>query len=700
VIILVALNVFVFRDHWRGLTSFTFDFPMNYYASTAYWMTSIQAGEWPHWIPYESMGYPAILNPQLGLFYPPLWMIALARIPYTLHVANVVQVLHVLFGSLGLFFLARRVFRNDVTALCGGICFGLFGGFFTNAEHVDFIRAFSWTPWIYLVLFLPAQIATWSIGSRRFGTRLSLASLWQPLAISWCVCGAYPGFVIALLLVSTVFVLAQALALCRRSRAIALRDGAIQMAGTILGLLMSSAFLIPTAYMSRELGRTHDVSNLARLYLRAHDLPNLVFPSNLINASDYSMLGMQAPLLLFVMLPLAWRSLGRLAPFLAAAGAAAIMSFSELKAVSTVLIRLVPMLGLSRFPGGEYRIFLYMAILMCGLAGIQAALRMERRALWRNIALMVVVLMALLMEGQHLMSGMAAYFSAAFLRFLLVAAGGAAVTIAAYAAQNVAPSLRLVFVAALCGSLATGGIQAASTMSAFWSDQSIEAAFYTNRGLPLVHGHTLVAADIFSRVESTRPRRKESKTAIDLSWRGYIDGSYMTNDLTNMRSLAQQRIAADPALVEIMREPNEMFLMPCAGTLCNGEKIEGAPLANQVPATTSVRYSRNEILYDVTAAVRSLAVENEIYAPGWTAVCRTDGEHLSPLRVDGALRGWVLPPGFHELVLRYRTPLLSLGAMISALAYTIWSGAVVLLLWCNRSWFLSRNSLSARKTAP
>jgi hypothetical protein len=82
--------------------------------------------------------------------------------------------------------------------------------------------------------------------------------------------------------------------------------------------------------------------------------------------------------------------------------------------------------------------------------------------------------------------------------------------------------------------------------------------------------------------------------------------------------------------------------------------------------------------------VRSLAVENEVYARGWTATCRTHGEHMLPLRVNGGLRGWILTPGSHQLVLRYQTPLLSFGILLSVFAYGIWSAGVLTLLWFNR----------------
>ena len=133
--LLLALNIATFWDHWRAATSFTFDFPMGYYAGTAYWITAVQSGEWPHWIPYEAMGAPASLTPQLGLFYLPFWLLVLLRIPYTLHVANIVQVLHVWFGVPSAFCFSRyRLFRSTVVALCGAACFSLYGGFFTNVE--------------------------------------------------------------------------------------------------------------------------------------------------------------------------------------------------------------------------------------------------------------------------------------------------------------------------------------------------------------------------------------------------------------------------------------------------------------------------------------------------------------------------------------------------------------------------------------
>ena len=43
---------------------------------------------------------------------------------------------------------------------------------------------------------------------------------------------------------------------------------------------------------------------------------------------------------------------------------------------------------------------------------------------------------------------------------------------------------------------------------------------------PLERNGHLTAADLFHRSETSRPARREPKGFLDLSWRGYIDGSH------------------------------------------------------------------------------------------------------------------------------------------------------------------------------
>ena len=103
-------------------------------------------GSLAEWMPFQSMGYPFRLHLQSGLWYPPLWVFPLLKIPYTLPAAVALQALHVLVGALGMYALLRTALRTRREALLGAFVFQLFGGFYSNAEHVDIVRAFAFTP--------------------------------------------------------------------------------------------------------------------------------------------------------------------------------------------------------------------------------------------------------------------------------------------------------------------------------------------------------------------------------------------------------------------------------------------------------------------------------------------------------------------------------------------------------------------------
>ena len=65
-----------------------------------------------------------------------------------------------------------------------------------------------------------------------------------------------------------------------------------------------------------------------------------------------------------------------------------------------------------------------------------------------------------------------------------------------------------------------------------------------------------------------------------------------------------------------------------------------------------------------------------VHGAGWTA--RVDGEETTPLRVNGALTGVVVPPGAREVRLASLPATFLLGALLSAVAL------LALLLWALR----------------
>jgi hypothetical protein len=680
---LFAVNLIIFHDQWRGATSFTFDFPMGYYGTVAYWISAVEAGHWPQWIPYQSMGYPILMNPQMALFYPPFWIFVLLRLPYTLYAANIVQVLHVFFGSVGLFLLARSLFRSLIVAECGAMAFLFFGGFYTNAEHADIIRGFAWVPWLLWASLLRTTSRTAVVRGRTFGTRLDLHSFLLPALVYCFVTGAYMGQVIAGLLLIGVFLTVQAVQKYMESREQGIWfDLAIQYGLLALGMAMAAAFLIPGFYLTRELTRARGLGAADIWLLVKKDLFDLVFPSNEVHThSDYSMSGMQVPLVLWLFVGLVrLKHLRALLPFVTIGAAAATMSFAIFAPFSKAVRHAFGVLALSRFPVADYREFFYLAILVLLLAGLSEAIQIDFSP-WKKAALMlsVLTLFALLSLGfvQHDLS------PNSLKPFLYLVKEmtwfGLATVAIIYAGSALRKPGVVGFV--LPVSIVLSMIPVIKGAKVYWSDPDALKNTYETQGLPVAKVNAaLRSLSVFHRHETSRPARKTAGDPAWLSWRGYLDGSYMTNDVGGVVSLSRARIEASPVLFRLMHEPSKLLRIDCGmnARACAGDP-DGVVTDSLGTAGRSLEYSRDYVVYDVDVPVRSLIVENEVYIAGWHAVC--DGKPLRVQRVDGSLRGWVVPAGHHRVRVYYQTPLLVPGSLVSIVAGL---AAVLSFAWFRR----------------
>jgi membrane protein YfhO len=75
------------------------------------------------------------------------------------------------------------------------------------------------------------------------------------------------------------------------------------------------------------------------------------------------------------------------------------------------------------------------------------------------------------------------------------------------------------------------------------------------------------------------------------------------------------------------------------------------------------RYDEDEIQLRVGSAAPGVLVTSELASPGWEATI--DGEQREVLTANYAFRAVVVPPGAHEVVLRYRPPAARIGLAIS-----------------------------------
>ncbi|HXM27502.1 MAG TPA: hypothetical protein VN957_15880, partial [Chthoniobacterales bacterium] len=147
--LLAAVNLVTFRSHYFGNDCFPWDFWKTYYAIIPFWTTAVRQHVLPEWVPFEGMGYPFFINLQSSFFYPPLWLFVFPGVHYSLHAAVVMQCLHVFWGACGAFLLIRLLTDDWRSALFGALAYQFFGGFYSNAEHMDIVRAYAWLPWLF-----------------------------------------------------------------------------------------------------------------------------------------------------------------------------------------------------------------------------------------------------------------------------------------------------------------------------------------------------------------------------------------------------------------------------------------------------------------------------------------------------------------------------------------------------------------------
>jgi len=80
----------------------------------------------------------------------PFLGVPILHLPYTLHAASMLQALHVAAGALGASVLAAKLLRCQSVGFVAGAAYMVYGGFYSNAEHPDIVRAFSLLPWLFL----------------------------------------------------------------------------------------------------------------------------------------------------------------------------------------------------------------------------------------------------------------------------------------------------------------------------------------------------------------------------------------------------------------------------------------------------------------------------------------------------------------------------------------------------------------------
>ena len=131
------------------------------------------------YLPYLVSGFPSHLGLQVSSFYLPVGLIAEFG-EYTILNAARLQAITISIGLVGVFLLSKKFDLNVISRMIVSVGYFFSAGFFSNASHIDIVRAWSFFPWLLLLMF--------PINKIRFLTLPVISLIWFQFFV-----GAYPG---------------------------------------------------------------------------------------------------------------------------------------------------------------------------------------------------------------------------------------------------------------------------------------------------------------------------------------------------------------------------------------------------------------------------------------------------------------------------------------------------------------------------
>lgn len=137
------------------------DLALAHYPYTVYIRESLaEYGRLPLWSALIFGGAPLAANPLSGLWYPPGWLSWLLPLPFGF---NLLVILHLVFGGVGVYRLAQAEGLSHPAALFSGLAFELLPKLFAHygAGHLSLLYAVPWTPWLLLAFRRDARALRW-----------------------------------------------------------------------------------------------------------------------------------------------------------------------------------------------------------------------------------------------------------------------------------------------------------------------------------------------------------------------------------------------------------------------------------------------------------------------------------------------------------------------------------------------------------
>ncbi|MSP62139.1 MAG: hypothetical protein EXR72_17755 [Myxococcales bacterium] len=255
--LIVALPLMVYAPVlFFGKTFILRDHAMYVVPSRWHLARALASGQLPEWWSAVGLGAPFAANPAHCVFYPPAWLAGVLPVAFG---ADLLLLLHIAWGGLGLMLLSRRLGARPLGAVVAAASFMLSGYFSGVLPQCLAPLTLAWTPWIG---WGADRLAAASTSREALRRGLELAALFAAAILS-----GDPAGILDAGLVAGMVLLARAPTWRTGARGLAIVAGAAAAAVALAALLV-----VPSLHLLGDSERASGVNLAAAEEFSMHPL--------------------------------------------------------------------------------------------------------------------------------------------------------------------------------------------------------------------------------------------------------------------------------------------------------------------------------------------------------------------------------------------------------------------------------------------
>lgn len=314
----------------------------------------------PIWNPYTNLGYPLHTDPQSGALYPVVWILGYL-FGYSVYTINLEFVLHLVFAFYGMKKLSEEIGISENIAIVVGLSYACCGFFVGNAQHLSWIIAAAWIPFVAAYYLKMIRLNSWR------------DALWFSFFAFLLLVGGYPAFTITTFYLLGIAFLVQSVLLLRKKEFKNLKKWILNnvvfgIAFILQSLVFLKYFLESLSYLVRTESLT--LANIQILPFSPQSFLSFILPfvtggNSSFFKTDISMANGYFGLVAFLFLLFhLWKKLNRKSILLWSLGIFFLLvSMGDYFFLRSFLYHYVPMMNLFRYPS-LFRIFAILCFLL------------------------------------------------------------------------------------------------------------------------------------------------------------------------------------------------------------------------------------------------------------------------------------------------------------------------------------------------